>query len=65
MVSPNSKQLPKYVKDFKINAKVGDAVENIQNHTMRKGSILVIGNSRKQAINRVERIRNMVKIKIE
>ena len=65
VVSPNSKQLPKYVKDFKINAKVGDAVENIQNHTMRKGSILVIGNSRKQAINRVERIRNMVKIKIE
>lgn len=62
---PDINKLPKFVKDFKINVKVGDNIEAIQNHPMRKGSILVVGNSKKQSIERVEKIRNRVKIEVK
>jgi len=60
----NRKKIPKYVKYFELNVKKGIKIEKIENHTMRYGSVLTVGNSRSEAIARVKKIRDMNKIKI-
>ena len=49
---PNPKNIPRYVKYFEINAKIGERILPIENHPMRKGSVIVYGKTREQAIKR-------------
>ena len=63
ITKPPREKIPKYVTYFEVNAKVGDRVYAITNHTMRKGRIQVIGKTRNQCIKRVTKIRNLIKIK--
>ena len=62
ILKPSEKRIPKYVKFFELNAKVGDQVYPIESHPMRKGSVLVYGKTRKQAIQRATRFVSKVKI---
>lgn len=62
IIKPSIKNLPKYVKYFELNAKIGDEISTIANHPMRKGSVLVTGKTRHEAISHVEKIRNLVKL---
>ena len=59
---PNYKKIPKYVKYFELNVKIGERIEAVENHPMRKGSVLVYGTTRKQVIERATRLINQVKI---
>ncbi|MGQ0376006.1 MAG: ATP-grasp domain-containing protein [Nitrososphaerota archaeon] len=59
---PNHKKIPEYVKYFELNVRVGESIGTIENHPMRKGSVLVSGTSRKQAIERANRLIKQVKI---
>ncbi len=62
VIKPNQEKLPKYVKYIEVNAKVGERVDSIKHHPMRKGSVLVIGKTRSEAIKRAEKIRALIKI---
>jgi len=62
---PSKERIPKYVKFFELNAKVGDQVYPIESHPMRKGSVLVYGKTRKQAIQRVTKFINKIEILTE
>jgi biotin carboxylase len=63
ITKPPREKIPKYVTYLEVNAKVGDRVDAIINHPMRKGRIQVIGKTRNQCIKRVTKIRNLIKIK--
>jgi len=63
ITKPPREKIPKYVTYLEVNAKVGDRVDAIINHPMRKGRIQVIGKTRNQCIKRVKKIRNLIKIK--
>ena len=62
IIKPNVKSLPKYVKYFEVNVKIGDEITPIANHPMRKGSVLVTGKTRNEAISHAKRIRDLVKL---
>ena len=62
ITKPPREKIPKYVTYLEVNAKVGDRVDAIINHPMRKGRIQVIGKTRNQCIKRVTKIRNLIKI---
>jgi len=62
ITKPIIKKLPKYVTHFEINANVGDRIETITNHPMRKGRIQVIGKTKSQCVKRAEKIRDLIKI---
>ena len=64
ITKPTREKIPKYVTYFEVNAKVGDRVDAITNHPMRKGRIQVIGKTRNQCTKRVKKIRNLIKIKM-
>ena len=64
ITKPTREKIPKYVTYFEVNAKVGERVETITNHPMRKGRIQVIGKTRNQCTKRVKKIRNLIKIKM-
>ena len=62
VIKPNQEKLPKYVKYIEVNAKVGERIDSIEHHPMRKGSVLVIGKTRSEAIKRAKKIRDLIKI---
>ena len=62
IIKPNVQNLPKYVKYFELNTKIGDKIIPIANHPMRNGSVLVTGKTRRDAILHAEKIRGLVKL---
>ncbi|MBE9529359.1 MAG: ATP-grasp domain-containing protein [Proteobacteria bacterium] len=62
---PETDQLPEYVKYFELNAAVGDVVPNIENHTMRRGSVLVNAETRGEAVTRAESIITSIEVEVE
>ena len=62
---PKKTQLPKYVKYFEFQAKKGDKIQTIKNHTQRLGSVMVFGKTRQEAIKRVKKIKEKVKIEFK
>jgi biotin carboxylase len=63
-ISYNQK-LPKYVKYFELTVKPGDKLEKTVHHSLRRGSVIVIGKTRSEAISRALKIKNNVKIVIK
>ena len=61
----SKKDLPKYVKFFEVNVKKNDIIKRIENHPQRKGSVLVIGKSRKEVITRSKKIIKGLKIEFK
>lgn len=59
---PRPGSLPGFVKYFEVNVFEGDVISRLENHTMRKGSVLVIGKSREQAVERAERMVRSIKV---
>ncbi|MFH1957610.1 MAG: ATP-grasp domain-containing protein [bacterium] len=62
---PKRDTLPDWVKYYDVNLKVGEKIFNIENHTMRKGTVLVCGKTRQQAVSRANRIINLIKVKMK
>ncbi len=65
ILAPQEDELPDYVKYFSINAKEGDQLEPITDHTKRRGSVLVCADSREEAIERAELIINSIYIEVD
>ena len=62
--APDPDTLPDFVKYFEVNVQEGDRLEKIADHTMRRGSIMVVGSTREQAIARVEKILESIEIEM-
>jgi len=61
---PTVNTLPSWVKYFEVNVKEGELIPDIENHTMRKGSVMVSGNTCEEAVTRVKSIINSINVEI-
>jgi biotin carboxylase len=63
--APPEDSLPEYVKYFELNAAKGDVVSVIENHTERRGSVLVYGETRGEAVKRAESIIASIRVETQ
>ncbi len=65
IIAPEVEELPDYVKHLNIGVKEGDQLEEITDHTKRRGSVLVCADSRKEAIERAELLIRKIRIEVD
>ncbi len=65
VVAPSEREIPDYVKYFHIGVKEGDNLEEITDHTKRRGSVLVCAATREEAIERAEHLIGSIHIDVD